>query len=64
MNPATKHYYDIIEETFGEYESYYKGIGFLLEGGNGYYFFPVKSQGLMLWKNFRDSVNGSTRLTF
>ena len=39
MNPATKHYYDIIEETFGEYESYYKGIGFLLEGGNGYYFF-------------------------
>lgn len=33
------HMYDAIEDDFQEYQEYYHGIGFLLEGGNGYYYF-------------------------
>ncbi len=31
--------YDAIEDDFQNYQDYYRGIGFLLEGGNGYYYF-------------------------
>lgn len=37
--PAVRRYYDAIEEELADYYEYYKGIGFYLEGGNGYYFF-------------------------
>ena len=37
--PAVKRYYDAIEEELAEYYEYYKGIGFYLEGGDGYYLF-------------------------
>ena len=33
------HLYDAIEDDFQQYQEYYEGIGFLLEGGNGYYYF-------------------------
>lgn len=33
------HLYDDIEDNFQEYQEYYEKIGFLLEGGNGYYYF-------------------------
>lgn len=33
------HLYDDIEDNFQEYQEYYEEIGFLLEGGNGYYYF-------------------------
>ncbi len=33
------HFYDVIEDNFSDYRDYYQGIGFLLEGGNGYYYF-------------------------
>ncbi len=33
------HLYDAIEDDMQEYQDYYKGIGFLLEGGNGYFYF-------------------------
>lgn len=33
------HLYDAIEDEFLEYQEYYRGIGFMLEGGNGYYYF-------------------------
>lgn len=33
------HLYDVIEDDFQKYQEYYQGIGFLLEGGNGYYYF-------------------------
>ena len=33
------HLYDAIEDDFQKYQEYYQGIGFLLEGGNGYYYF-------------------------
>lgn len=31
--------YDAIEDEFQDYEEYFRGIGFVLEGGNGYYYF-------------------------
>ena len=33
------HLYDAIEDDFQQYQEYYEGIGFLLEGGIGYYYF-------------------------
>jgi hypothetical protein len=32
-------YFDLIEEAFEAYQEYYEGVGFILESGNGYYFF-------------------------
>lgn len=52
------HLYDAIEDDFNEYRDYYEGIGFLLEGGNGYFYFSRteskvemtdKIQRLALW---------------
>ena len=31
--------YDAIEDDYNEYLEYYKGVGFILESGNGYYYF-------------------------
>ena len=31
--------YDAIEDDYNEYLEYYKGIGFIIESGNGYYYF-------------------------
>lgn len=39
---SIKRYYDALEESFDEYHAYYKGIGFYLEGGDGYYLFTRK----------------------
>ena len=39
VSSAIKRYYDAIEEDLAEYYEYYKGIGFYLEGGDGYYMF-------------------------
>ncbi len=39
VSPAIKRYYDAIEEDLTDYYEYYKGIGFYLEGGDGYYMF-------------------------
>ncbi len=39
ISEQRSHLYDAIEDNFQEYHDYYEGIGFLLEGGNGYYYF-------------------------
>ena len=39
VSSTVKRYYDALEEDFTEYYDYYKGIGFYLEAGNGYYLF-------------------------
>ena len=39
VSPAIKRYYDAIEEDLTDYYEYYRGIGFYLEGGDGYYMF-------------------------
>ncbi len=39
VSQQISHYYDTIENEFQKYHEYYEGIGFALEGGNGYYYF-------------------------
>lgn len=39
VTPAVKRYYDALEDDFADYYEYYKGIGFYLEAGDGYYLF-------------------------
>ena len=39
ISQQQSHFYDAIEDDFQSYRDYYEGIGFLLEGGNGYYYF-------------------------
>lgn len=39
ISPQVKRYYDAIEEDLSDYYDYYKGIGFYLESGDGYYYF-------------------------
>lgn len=39
ISQQSSHLYDVIEDNFKDYQDYYCGIGFMLEGGNGYYYF-------------------------
>lgn len=39
ISQQRSHLYDAIEDGFRDYRDYYEGIGFILEGGNGYYYF-------------------------
>lgn len=39
ISTQRSHLYEVIEDNFQEYKEYYEGIGFILEGGNGYYYF-------------------------
>lgn len=45
VSSTVKRYYDALEEDFTEYYDYYKGIGFYLEAGNGYYLLHVRKPG-------------------
>ena len=58
ISQQRSHLYDAIEDDFNDYQEYFSGIGFLLEGGNGYYYFSRtenrmeltdKVQRLALW---------------
>lgn len=39
ISQQRSHLYDAIEDDFQDYQDYYRGIDFTLEGGNGYYYF-------------------------
>ena len=39
VNRQTKQMYDAIEDNYEQYMEYYRGVGFNLESGNGYYYF-------------------------
>lgn len=39
VNVTRTRIYDDIEENYDDYLHYFEGIGFVLEGGNGYYYF-------------------------
>ena len=39
VNRQTKLMYDAIEDNYEQYREYYRGVGFNLESGNGYYYF-------------------------
>ena len=39
LSDEERHCYEALEENEAEYRAYYEGIGFFLEGGDGYYYF-------------------------
>lgn len=41
---ANRKYYDLIEDEFYSYKEYYEGVGFVLESGNGYFYFSRAEQ--------------------
>lgn len=44
VTPEIRIYYDLVEEDFEAYRNYYEGIGFILEGGDGYYCFSRRDR--------------------
>jgi hypothetical protein len=42
LSTQVKRYYDALEEEREAYAEYYRGIGFCLEGGDGYFYFSRK----------------------
>ena len=49
--------YDAIEDDFQQYQDYYKGIGFLLEGGNGYYYFSRSADKIQRMAEWIDRID-------
>ena len=49
--------YDAIEDDFQQYQDYYKGIGFLLEGGNGYYYFSRSENKIQRMAEWIDRID-------
>lgn len=39
VRQSVKRWYDAIEDDYQQYREYFEGIGFILESGNGYYYF-------------------------
>lgn len=58
VSTQVKRLYDAIEEELTDYYDYYKGIGFYLEGGDGYYYLPVKKRKSIWNVNWRPSRSG------
>ena len=54
---ANRNYYDVIEDDFEAYRDYYEGVGFVLESGNGYFYFSR-------WTNLLVSATGLTVCIF
>lgn len=58
------HLYDAIEDNFQEYQEYFEEIGFLLEGGNGYYYFSRSESKVELANKVQRLAEWITRLDF
>ncbi|WP_337386906.1 condensin complex protein MksE [Prevotella sp.] len=58
------HLYDAIEDDFQQYQEYYEGIGFLLEGGNGYYYFSRTESKVELADKIQRMIGWIDRLDF
>ena len=58
------HLYDAIEDDFQQYQEYYEGIGFLLEGGNGYYYFSRTESKVELADKIQRIIGWIDRLDF
>lgn len=65
LNPHHKKLYDLIEDNFDEYYDYFSGIGFILEGGAGYWMFSRreskaemsrKLESLCKWIDYLDFI--------
>ena len=61
---ANKRYYDVLEEDFTSYYDYYKGIGFYLESGDGYFLFTRKEAKIDLERKLEVVVRWIDYLSF
>ena len=41
-SPLVRRWYDDLDDSFQEYRAYYEGVGFILESGDGYFYFSRK----------------------
>lgn len=58
------HLYDAIEDNFQDYQEYFEEIGFLLESGNGYYYFSRSESKVELTNKVQRLVEWINRLDF
>ena len=56
VSTQVKRLYDAIEEDLPDYYDYYKGIGFYLEGGDGYYYFTRKESKVDLERELKEKA--------
>ncbi len=64
ISEQRSHLYDAIEDDYQQYRDYYEGVGFLLEGGNGYYYFSRTESKVELADKVRRSTVWIDRLDF
>lgn len=64
ISPSIKRYYDALEEDFTEYYEYFKGIGFYLEAGNGYFLFIRKEAKVDLERKLESVIRWIDYLSF
>lgn len=64
VKPGVKRWYDAIEDAYREYREYYEGIGFILEEGNGYYYFSREDSRLELADKLERFMRWIDRLDF
>lgn len=64
ISQQQSHFYDAIEDDFQNYRDYYEGIGFQLEGGNGYYYFSRTENKVELADKVQRLVAWIDRLDF
>ena len=57
VSGTVKGYYDALEESFSDYYDYYKGIGFYLEAGDGYYLFTFLDMLVILMESKKLRIN-------
>ena len=61
---TVKRYYDAIEEDFASYYDYYKGIGFYIESGDGYFLFTRKEAKIDLERKLEAAMRWIDYLSF
>ena len=64
VSSAIRRYYDVLEENLAEYFEYYKGIGFYLEAGDGYFLFTRREQKVDLERKLESVLKWIDYLSF
>ena len=64
VSSVIKRYYDVLEEEFQAYYNYYKGIGFYLEAGDGYFLFTRREAKVDLERKLESVMRWIDYLSF
>ena len=64
VSSVIKRYYDVLEEEFQTYYDYYKGIGFYLESGDGYFLFTRREAKVDLERKLESVMRWIDYLSF